>query len=163
MRCISVYKYIPVYIQALQTFSKQIFPREHSTDIVTSICPKNNKKYAGLILTTQNQEVYIMLTASETTSIIITTLQCAVIILGICLQIKTYFGLKKGKDLAWRIYIFHGVVAVIYFICCAFLQSVADFLSPLSDFTGTWFCHIAYLIKCFNILNTITPHYLTIN
>ena len=93
-----------------------------------------------------------MLTQSQTISIIVTSVQSVIIIIGFCLQIKTYFVVRKEKDLTGNIYIFHGAVMVIYFTCCVFLQGITEFIT-LEDYTGIWFCYIASFIKCIGNVN----------
>ena len=103
-----------------------------------------------------------MVTRSQTIAIVVASVQGIIILIGICLQIKTYFVLRKEKDLGWKIYIFHGIVMLFSASFGIFFETTTEFVTPLSDFTGNWFCNIAYFMKCLSF-STIPTHSLFVN
>ena len=90
--------------------------------------------------------------AEEHTSIIFTTVQCILLIAGIYLQIRIFIVLHREKDSNLPIYVIHGVIILIYHPSVIFMHSAAQFLRPLSHFTGTWFCDVASFIKLFGMV-----------
>ena len=99
--------------------------------------------------------------AEEKTSIAFTTIQCILFIVGLYLQIRTFSVVRKQKDLTWEMYIINGIIILIYYPSSIFVQSAEQFLYPLSQFTGVWFCHVASFVKLFGIMH-IYSHSLVI-
>ena len=107
-----------------------------------------------------NSTVYIMLTKAETLSIIAASIQGAIFLIGLCIQVKTYFVLKKEKPLAWKIYMLHGIVMLIHYPFLVSFQTVTEFVNPLSDLTGNWVCHIAFFIRMFGVTAVYTHSFI---
>ena len=94
--------------------------------------------------------------AEEQTSIAFTTIQCILFIIGLYLQIRTFSVVRREEGLTWEMYIIHGIIMLIHYPLSIFMQSAEQFLYPLSQFTGVWFCHVAYFVKLFGIGHTYT-------
>jgi len=88
-----------------------------------------------------------MLSAEDEITIAFTLVQSIVFIVGFYLQIRTFLVAQSEQDLTWRLYMSHGVVLLIYHPSCIFMKASAQFLYPLSDFTGVWFCHVSSCLK----------------
>ena len=93
-----------------------------------------------------------MMSAEEAISITVTTIQGIIFLVGFYLQIKTFLVVEKERELAWKLYISHGVVILIYYPSCMFMQATAThLLYPLADVTGDWLCHMMSFLKIHGI------------
>ena len=97
-----------------------------------------------------------MLTTSQKIAIVVASFQGIIILIGLCLQIKTYSVLKKEKNRGWKLYISHGIVMLVTVSFGAFFETITDFVTPLSDLTGDWLCDMAFFMKC--LYSTIPMH-----
>ena len=88
-----------------------------------------------------------MLSAEDEITIAFTIVQTIVFIVGFYLQIRTFLVAQSEQDLTRRLYMSHGIVLLIYYPSCTFMKTSAQFLYPMSDFTGVWFCHLSSFLK----------------
>ena len=102
-----------------------------------------------------------MMSAEDEISITFTTIHSILYIIGFYLQIRTFLVCHREQDFTWKVYISHGVVILIYYPSCIFMQAAAAHLShPLSDITGGWFCHVLSFWKLLGIV-VMNSHSLT--
>ena len=93
------------------------------------------------------------MSAEDEISITFTIIQSILYIIGFYLQIRTFLVVQRERDLTWKLYISHGIVILIYYPSCIFMQAAATLLHhPLSDITGTWLCHTLSFLKIFGIV-----------
>ena len=94
-----------------------------------------------------------MTSEEEATSITLATIHSILFAIGFYLQIRTFLVAHKEKDSTWKLYISHGIVLLIYYPVCIFMQVAEHFLHPLSDFTGVWFCHVSSFLKYYGMVD----------
>ena len=97
----------------------------------------------------------------EITSVVFTTIQCILFIIGVYLQIKMIFIEQDEKGLTWKCHIYLGAVMLIYYPSGIFMHSAAQFLHPLSDFTGVWLCYVASYLKIIGIFHIYGHSFIT--
>ena len=98
-----------------------------------------------------------MMLETEIISIVCTTIHSILLAIGFYLQIRTFLVVTKEKDLTWKLYVLHGVIILVYYPSCVFVQVAADFIYPLSHFTGgVWFCYAASFVKIFGTVHIFT-------